>query len=142
VGPRLESVRRAPDEGKQWAAIAWVLGELGARCVAAADRQFLANEPFVVVHGTVRLDGAPEHCRDVRQRRRASASLTSDPAPASTAFVAALRVGPSGHELGIDMTLEMLDKAQATAGQLGLDHIDFREASSMRSRSRTAGPTS
>jgi hypothetical protein len=60
VGPRLESVRRAPDEGKQWAAIAWVLGELGARCVAAADRQFLANEPFVVVHGTVRLDGAPE----------------------------------------------------------------------------------
>jgi arsenite methyltransferase len=42
-------------------------------------------------------------------------------------FVAALRVGPGGHVIGIDMTPEMLDKARATARQLGLDHVEFRE---------------
>jgi arsenite methyltransferase len=42
-------------------------------------------------------------------------------------FVAALRVGPGGHVIGIDMTPEMLDKARATAGQLGLKHVEFRE---------------
>jgi arsenite methyltransferase len=42
-------------------------------------------------------------------------------------LVAAQRVGPGGHVIGIDMTPEMLDKARATASQLDLDHIEFRE---------------
>ncbi|MGH9117007.1 MAG: methyltransferase domain-containing protein [Acidimicrobiales bacterium] len=42
-------------------------------------------------------------------------------------FVAASRVGPGGHVIGIDMTLEMLDRARAAARQLGLDHVEFRE---------------
>jgi SAM-dependent methyltransferase len=42
-------------------------------------------------------------------------------------LVAALRVGPGGHVIGIDMTPEMLDKARATARQLDLDHVEFRE---------------
>jgi SAM-dependent methyltransferase len=42
-------------------------------------------------------------------------------------FVAAVRVGPGGHVIGIDMTPAMLDKARATAGQLGMDHVEFRE---------------
>ena len=42
-------------------------------------------------------------------------------------FVAASRVGPGGHVIGVDMTPEMLDKARATARQLGLDHVEFRE---------------
>jgi SAM-dependent methyltransferase len=42
-------------------------------------------------------------------------------------FVAAVRVGPGGHVIGIDMTPEMLDKARATAGQLGVGHVEFRE---------------
>ncbi|HZA76270.1 MAG TPA: methyltransferase domain-containing protein [Acidimicrobiales bacterium] len=41
-------------------------------------------------------------------------------------FVAALRVGPGGHVIGIDMTSEMLDKARTTAGQRGLAHVEFR----------------
>ena len=44
------------------------------------------------------------------------------------AFVAADQVGPGGHVIGIDMTTEMVAKAQATAGALGLSHVEFREA--------------
>lgn len=43
------------------------------------------------------------------------------------AFVAAAQVGPSGQVIGIDMTTEMVAKAQATAGALGLRHVEFRE---------------
>ena len=41
-------------------------------------------------------------------------------------FVAARQVGPCGQVIGVDMTPEMLDKAQATAASLGLDHVEFR----------------
>jgi SAM-dependent methyltransferase len=44
------------------------------------------------------------------------------------AFIAAGQVGPAGHVIGIDMTPEMIGKAQATAGALGLSHVEFREA--------------
>ncbi|HEV2257147.1 MAG TPA: methyltransferase domain-containing protein [Streptosporangiaceae bacterium] len=43
------------------------------------------------------------------------------------AFVAAGQVGPGGHVIGIDMTPEMVAKAQASAGALGLGHVEFRE---------------
>lgn len=43
------------------------------------------------------------------------------------AFAAALQVGPGGHVIGIDMTPEMVAKAQATAQALGLSHVEFRE---------------
>jgi arsenite methyltransferase len=42
-------------------------------------------------------------------------------------FVAARRVGPSGRVVGVDMTVEMLEKARETARQLGLDNIEFRD---------------
>jgi SAM-dependent methyltransferase len=42
-------------------------------------------------------------------------------------FVAAAQVGPSGHVVGVDMTLEMLDKSRATAEQLGCANVEFRE---------------
>ena len=42
-------------------------------------------------------------------------------------FIAASQVGPTGHIIGIDMTKEMLDKSRATAGQMGLDYVEFRE---------------
>lgn len=44
------------------------------------------------------------------------------------AFVAAGQVGPGGHVIGIDMTPEMVAKAQATAKALGLSHVEFRQA--------------
>ncbi len=42
-------------------------------------------------------------------------------------FVAAAMVGPEGQVIGVDMTEEMLAKARATATELGLDQVSFRE---------------
>jgi SAM-dependent methyltransferase len=42
-------------------------------------------------------------------------------------FVAAAQVGPSGRVVGVDMTPEMLAKSRATATELGLDGVEFRE---------------
>ena len=42
-------------------------------------------------------------------------------------FIAAGQVGPSGRVVGVDMTIEMLEKSRATAQLLGYDHIEFRE---------------
>jgi ubiquinone/menaquinone biosynthesis C-methylase UbiE len=42
-------------------------------------------------------------------------------------FIAAGQVGATGRVVGVDMTPEMLKKARATAGALGVDHVEFRE---------------
>jgi arsenite methyltransferase len=42
-------------------------------------------------------------------------------------FLAAQQVGPDGQVIGIDMTPEMLDKSTATAGELRLGQVEFRE---------------
>jgi SAM-dependent methyltransferase len=42
-------------------------------------------------------------------------------------FVAAGQVGDGGRVIGVDMTPEMLEKSCATADELGLVHIEFRE---------------
>lgn len=42
-------------------------------------------------------------------------------------FVAAGHIGPDGRVVGVDMTAEMLAKARATAGLLGLANVEFRE---------------
>jgi len=43
-------------------------------------------------------------------------------------FIAASQVGPDGRVVGVDMTPEMLDKARATANDLGLGgRVEFRE---------------
>ncbi len=42
-------------------------------------------------------------------------------------FVAAAQVGPQGQVIGVDMTEEMLAKSRATAEQLELNHVTFRE---------------
>ncbi len=42
-------------------------------------------------------------------------------------FLAARQVGPDGHVIGVDMTPEMLEKSRATAAELGLAHVEFRE---------------
>ncbi len=41
-------------------------------------------------------------------------------------FLAAQRVGPGGHVIGVDMTPEMLDRARANAQRLGLSNVEFR----------------
>lgn len=41
-------------------------------------------------------------------------------------FLAARQVGPSGKVIGVDMTPEMVTKARANAGRLGLTNVDFR----------------
>src|SRR5918995_5800134 len=43
-------------------------------------------------------------------------------------LVAAQMVGPEGRVVGIDMTREMLDKAQRAANELGATNADFVEA--------------
>ncbi|MEO7794456.1 MAG: arsenite methyltransferase [Thermoanaerobaculia bacterium] len=42
------------------------------------------------------------------------------------AFLAARRVGPTGHVIGVDMTPEMLDKARAGAERMGFAQVEFR----------------
>jgi arsenite methyltransferase len=42
-------------------------------------------------------------------------------------FIAAGKVGPQGHVVGIDMTEEMLAKSRKTAQAIGLRNIEFRE---------------
>jgi SAM-dependent methyltransferase len=43
------------------------------------------------------------------------------------ALIAARLVGPSGRVIGIDMTPEMVARAQANAGEAGLANVEFRE---------------
>ena len=42
-------------------------------------------------------------------------------------FFAAVRVGPSGTVVGVDFTVEQLDKARRMADQAGFAHVDLRE---------------
>jgi SAM-dependent methyltransferase len=42
-------------------------------------------------------------------------------------FLAATKVGPEGHVIGLDMTDAMLDKAQKNQALLGLTNVDFRK---------------
>ncbi|MCZ7527611.1 MAG: methyltransferase domain-containing protein [Acidimicrobiia bacterium] len=42
-------------------------------------------------------------------------------------FVAAHMVGPEGRVVGVDMTLEMLDKARRAAARSGITNVEFRE---------------
>lgn len=42
-------------------------------------------------------------------------------------FVAARTVGTKGQVIGVDMTPEMLAKSRATAAELGLSNVEFRE---------------
>src|SRR3989338_3051763 len=42
-------------------------------------------------------------------------------------FLAARRVGPEGHVIGVDMTPEMLAQARANAAKLGALNVEFRQ---------------
>jgi 2-polyprenyl-3-methyl-5-hydroxy-6-metoxy-1,4-benzoquinol methylase/class 3 adenylate cyclase len=42
-------------------------------------------------------------------------------------LIAARFVGPTGQVIGVDMTPAMLDKAQQSAAELALNHVEFRE---------------
>ena len=42
-------------------------------------------------------------------------------------FLAAMRVGPGGKVIGVDMTDAMLEKARRTAVSMGLAHVEFRK---------------
>ncbi len=41
-------------------------------------------------------------------------------------FLAAKKVGPSGHVIGVDMTYAMLEKARANRAKVGLNNVEFR----------------
>ena len=42
-------------------------------------------------------------------------------------FLAAKKVGESGHVIGVDMTPEMLEKARASAERMGVTNVEFRQ---------------
>ena len=41
-------------------------------------------------------------------------------------FLAAKRVGPAGHVIGVDMTPQMIDRARANKEKLGASNVEFR----------------
>lgn len=41
-------------------------------------------------------------------------------------FLAGKKVGPSGHVIGVDMTIEMLERARANTEKVGADNVEFR----------------
>src|SRR5690606_25538499 len=41
-------------------------------------------------------------------------------------FLAARKVGPTGHVIGVDMTPEMIDRARVNARKAGLMNVEFR----------------
>ena len=47
--------------------------------------------------------------------------------PGLDAFLAARRVGPEGHVIGVDMTPEMIDRARRAAREAGLSQVEFRQ---------------
>lgn len=42
-------------------------------------------------------------------------------------FLAAKKVGPTGHVIGVDMTPEMIERARAAASRLNLGNVEFRQ---------------
>ncbi len=42
------------------------------------------------------------------------------------AFLSAMKVGENGHVIGVDMTLEMVEKAKDNARKLGVSNVNFR----------------
>ncbi len=42
------------------------------------------------------------------------------------AFLAARKVGPAGRVIGVDMTPEMVDKAEGNAREMGVENVEFR----------------
>ena len=47
--------------------------------------------------------------------------------PGIDCFLAARRVGPTGHVIGVDMTPDMLKLARSNAEEAGFDNVEFRE---------------
>jgi SAM-dependent methyltransferase len=43
-------------------------------------------------------------------------------------LIAAQMTGPSGRAIGVDMTASMLDRARASAREMGLDNVELRES--------------
>lgn len=41
-------------------------------------------------------------------------------------FIAARKVGPEGHVIGVDMTPDMIDRARSNARKVGLENVEFR----------------
>jgi arsenite methyltransferase len=43
-------------------------------------------------------------------------------------LIAAHMTGPSGRVIGVDMTTSMLERARASAGEMGIDHVELHES--------------
>ena len=43
-------------------------------------------------------------------------------------LIAAQMTGPSGRVIGVDMTTSMLERARASAREMGIDHVELRES--------------
>ena len=43
-------------------------------------------------------------------------------------LIAAQMTGPSGRVIGVDMTTSMLERARASAGEMGIDHVELHES--------------
>lgn len=87
------------------------------------DEQMLAGLPFDVT-------GLSLGCGDpvtIASLKPGETALDLGSGGGIDCFLAARQVGESGHVIGVDMTPEMLAKANASKVQMGLHNVEFRQ---------------
>jgi arsenite methyltransferase len=67
------------------------------------------------------------HFFDLAELRAGEAVIDLGSGSGMDVFFAAHEVGPTGRVVGVDFTVEQLDKARLLADEAGLDQVEFRE---------------
>jgi len=97
-----------------------------AQAVPASSSGYSPDELAKVPQGAVALGLGCGNPAALAELRSGQTVLDLGSGAGLDAFIAAQRVGPSGEVIGIDMTPEMVDKANAFAAQGNYPNVQFR----------------